>query len=182
MRPPPVRESELPALPSIGRLLTTLLLALVHACAAADGATDVDRLLRAGEPAAALRLADGGLATDGHQPALRFLRGVALMDLKRDDDAMAAFVALTEDYPELAEPYNNIALLLARAGRLDDARAALVTALRNDPSLRVARRNLGDVELQLAIRAWDAVLDQTPGDAALRRRVHAAREALGGAR
>ena len=39
------------------------------------------------------------------------------------------FEQLTEDFPELPEPYNNLAVLYAADGQLDRARAALELAL-----------------------------------------------------
>lgn len=106
----------------------------------------------------------------------RFREAVALMDQQRDGEAMAAFEAITQDFPELAEPYNNIALLQARAGRLDEALAALHTALRNQPANATAQRNLGEIHLRLAIRAWEAAASAVPLDAGLARRLQLARE------
>lgn len=157
------------------RVLVLLALCLSPA-AWADEATEVQRLVRAGELPAALERAERASAADAGDAKLRFLTGVILMDLQRDGAALAVFERLTEDFPELAEPYNNIALLKARAGQLDEARAALETALRNDPTLRAARSNLGDVYLRLAMRAWEAVASEAPGDAGLQRRLRAARE------
>ena len=132
--------------------------------------------MRVGELPAALERAERAAAADPGDAKLRFLSGVILMDLQRDAAALSVFERLTEDFPELAEPYNNIALLQARAGKLDEARAALETALRNDPLLRAARSNLGDVYLRLAMRAWETVATEAPGDAGLQRRLRAARE------
>ena len=158
--------------------LLVLLILLLAATARADEATEVQRLMRAGELPAALERAERASAADPGDAKLRFLNGVILMDLQRDAAALAVFERLTEDFPELAEPYNNIALLQARAGRLDEARAALETALRNDPSLRAARSNLGDVYLRLAMRTWESVAAEAPGDAGLQRRLRAAREII----
>ena len=157
------------------RLLALLALPLA-AAVWADEAAEVQRLVRAGELPAALARAERASAAEPGDAKLRFLNGVILMDLQRDAAALSIFERLTEDFPELAEPYNNIALLQARAGKLDEARAALETALRNDPTLRSARSNLGDVYLRLAMRAWEAVAAEAPGDAGLQRRLRVARE------
>lgn len=110
--------------------------------------------------------------------ALRFRYGLLLLERRHDADALAVFTRLTQDYPELADPYNNIALLEARAGRLEAARTALLAALRNDPELVVARRNLGEVELRLAVRQWEIALAASPDDLVLQRKLAAARELL----
>lgn len=133
--------------------------ALALACAAALAAaadTDAEAALQKARQAA---LADPG------NPAPRFALGVLLIDRQADAEAMALFVGLTQQFPSLPEPYNNIALLHARAGRWDAARAALEAALRNDPGHRVARENLGDVHLQLALQAWDAAASGAAGPA-----------------
>ncbi|MFY9510579.1 MAG: tetratricopeptide repeat protein, partial [Rubrivivax sp.] len=110
--------------------------------------------------------------------ALRFQLGVILLDLQRDVPAMDVFQRLTEDFPELPEPFNNIALLHARAGQLEQARQALEMALRNNPALVAARQNLGDIHLRLALQAWEAVALALPADAALQRKLKLSRELL----
>lgn len=111
---------------------------------------------------------------------LRFLHGVALMDLQRNAEAMAWFERMSQDHPELPDPFNNIALLHVRAGRLEPARQALETALRNDPSYRVARANLGLVHLMLAVQAWEQVVAAGPVEPQLLRRLEGARALLAG--
>ena len=100
------------------------------------------------------------------------------MDLQRDDDAMAHFTLMAQDFPELPDPYNNIALLHARASRLEQARQALETALRNDPTHRTARANLGQVHLMLAVQAWELAAAGGSLDSPLRRKLEAARTLL----
>jgi tetratricopeptide (TPR) repeat protein len=100
-----------------------------------------------------------------------------LTDLKRNAQAIEVFTALTQDFPELPDPYNNLAVLYAADGRLESALVALQTALRNDPGHRAARENLGDVHLALAIQAWTAAQAGAKGDdAGLRRKLQLARE------
>ncbi len=104
-----------------------------------------------------------------------FLRAVALMDLLRDAEALSVFESMTQLYPELPDPWNNIAVLQVRANRLEPARLALETALRNDPSFRSARANLGLVHVMLAIQAWEAVAAIGPPEPALLKRLEAAK-------
>jgi Tfp pilus assembly protein PilF len=150
------------------RCLCVLLLSALCLGAAAQDAETLQRLQRA-EAAAAANPLDA---------RARFQYGVLLLELERDAQAMAVFQRLTEDFPELPEPYNNIALLQARAGRFEAARLALEVALRNDPSYRPARLNLGDVLLHLALQAWEAAAAAAPPDAALQRKLQLARELL----
>lgn len=167
----------LPALPArrFG-LALAVLLAVGGAPVQADEVAAVQQLQRSGNTAAALERAERAVAADPRNTRLRFLHGVLLLDAQRDDAALAVFQRLSEDYPELPEPFNNMALLHARAGRLDAARQALETALRNDPGLLVARRNLGDIHLRLALQAWETAAQALPADAALQRKLQLARE------
>jgi tetratricopeptide (TPR) repeat protein len=159
-----------------GPLKAAVLAALLLATAArADVVTDVQTLLSRNEPTAALAAADAALALRPRDAQARFLRGVVLMEMKRDADALAIFNLLTQEYPELPEPYNNIALLQVRAGRLELARQALEVALRNDPSHQVARLNLGEVHLMLAVQAWEAAAGNAPLDPRMARRLDSAR-------
>jgi Flp pilus assembly protein TadD len=77
-----------------------------------------------------------------------------LADAGRTEDAMRGFIELTQEFPELPEPHNNLATLHAARGDLDQARAALESAVRALPSYALAWENLGDVHLRLAERAW----------------------------
>ena len=131
----------------------------------------VARLLRADQPAEALRRAEELLADRPNDAQLRFLRGVAQSQSGAVDAALTTFTELTRDYPELPEPYNNLAVLHAAAGRLDDARGALETALRLSPGYATAYQNLGDVHVRLAARAWQRALELDPANPALRPRL-----------
>lgn len=84
----------------------------------------------------------------------RFLRGLTLVLLNRDGEAMQAFADLVRDHPELPEPYNNLAVLYARAGQYEQAQDALETALIKHPSYATAHENLGDVYATMAQAAW----------------------------
>ena len=146
--------------------------------ARADALADARALAAQGDPSAALRRVDAAIAADTRDVQLRFLRGVLLLDLQRDAEALAHFEQMSLEFPELPDPYNNQALLLARAHRLDEARVALETALRNDPSHRTARANLGHVYLMLAARTLEALALQVPVEAAQQRRLDAVRTLL----
>lgn len=160
--------------PTVQTLIRTLACALAWSCACtlASGAGNP-----AADPAeAALHQArQAAAAADPGNPAPRFALGVLLLDRREDAEALALFTTMTQQFPSLPEPLNNIALLHARAGRWDAARAALEAALRNDPGHRVARENLGDVHLQLALQAWEAAAGGAPGPA-LQHKLKAGRE------
>jgi tetratricopeptide (TPR) repeat protein len=156
-------------------LLALLLAVGLAGNAQADLVTDVQTLLSRSDPLSALAAVDAALAARPRDAQARFLRGVVLMEMKRNDEALALFTQLAQEYPELPEPYNNIALLQVRAGRIELARQALEVALRNDPGHRVARLNLGEVHLMLAVQAWEAAAGNAPLDARMARRLDSAR-------
>lgn len=124
----------------------------------ADDYADITQLLKAGKAAEALTKADQRLAANPKDPQLRFLRGVAQADSGKQADAIATFTKLTEEYPELPEPYNNLAVLHANQNQLDKARTALEMAIRTNPSYATAHENLGDIYAKLASQAYNKAL------------------------
>ncbi|HET7032618.1 MAG TPA: tetratricopeptide repeat protein [Casimicrobiaceae bacterium] len=89
------------------------------------------------------------------EPQARFLKGVVESELGHADAAMSIFRDLIADYPELPEPYNNLAVLLAQKGEYESARTALETAVRTAPNWAVARENLGDIYARLAAAEYE---------------------------
>jgi Flp pilus assembly protein TadD len=166
-----------PLLPALRRAALALL-AFSAMPAHSDAAAEVRELIGRGDLAAALQRAEKAVVADPGDAQLRFLRGVVLMDLHRDTEALALYIEMTQRYPELADPYNNIALLQVRAGHLEQARQALLAALRSDPRHRIARINLGQVELMLALEAWEEAASQGPVDPPLQHRMEAVRALL----
>jgi len=118
--------------------------------AAADEYSEVNRLVQAKQYAQALARADRYLAAKPRDPQMRFLRGVIQAESGRRDDAIATYTQLTQEYPELPEPYNNLAVLYAQQNEYDKARQALEGAVRANPQYAVAHENLGDVYAKLA--------------------------------
>jgi Flp pilus assembly protein TadD len=135
--------------------------------ARADDLTDVKQLAEAGKPNEAMIKLDALLATRPKDAQLRFLKGVLLTQTRHDDEAIAVFLQLNEDYPELAEPYNNLAVLYAAKGQYDKARVALEAAVRGNPGYATAYENLGDVYARLAAQAFARALALEGGNAAL---------------
>lgn len=112
--------------------------------------------LRAGNPQRALEITQTAIKSFPNDAQLRFIRAVALHSLNRLPEAEAAFAELTREFPELPEPYNNLAVVQAALGKLDLARTALEDAVRAAPGYAVAHENLGDIYAQLATRSYRA--------------------------
>jgi tetratricopeptide (TPR) repeat protein len=121
------------------------------------------RMIQDGQYAAARVKIDAALAADAKNPQARFLRGVVQADQDEPDKAVATFQALTEDFPELPEPYNNLAVIWAQRGQYEKARAALESAIASHPDYAIAHENLGDIYSRLAGAEYDraAALDKT---------------------
>ena len=144
----------------IYRLAHLLLIAL--ACGvlpvSADEYSDVSQLMRSGKTTEALAKIEQQLITRPRDPQMRFFKGLIQRDTGRQAEAIATFTELTQEYPELPEPYNNLAVLYAAQNQFERARAALEMALKNNPRYAVAYENLGDVYARLAAEAYDKAL------------------------
>ena len=146
-------------------LLPVMLAALGAAPARADDAGDIARLAQAGKSDEALKRIDAILSKQPADAQMRFMKGVMLSEA-RPAEAIAIFTRLTQDYPKLPEPYNNLAVLYAAAGQYEKARSALDKAMRTSPAYATAFENLGDVHARLASQAYDKALQIDPGSAA----------------
>ena len=151
-------------------LMSAVLIVLSNALlqnALADDYSDVSQLVRAGKYPEALSKADQFLSGQPKDAQMRFLKGVIQRESGKPSDAIATFTRLTEDYPELPEPYNNLAVLYAGQGQYDKARTALEMAIRTNPSYSTAHENLGDVYAKLASQAYNKALQLDTNNAAV---------------
>ncbi|MCB2016735.1 MAG: tetratricopeptide repeat protein [Hydrogenophaga sp.] len=139
-------------------------LATPLAMAQSDEYAEVNRLMRAGQLTEALGKVDQFLAGKPRDPQMRFVKGVIQTESGKPNDAIVTFQKLTEDFPELPEPYNNLAVLYAGQSQFDKARAALEMAIRTNPSYATAHENLGDVYAKLASQAYSKALQLDAGN------------------
>lgn len=137
---------------------------------------EVRKLVAAGQGKQALARADQHLAKNPRDAQMRFVRGVILTDLNDTTSARTVFQQLTEDFPELPEPYNNLAVLYAADGQLDRARQSLEMALLARPEYATAHENLGDVYLQMAADAYQRALTLQPNNRPLSGKLGLTRE------
>ena len=162
---------------SLSILAALLFLATgLSGAARADEYTDTLQLLRAGKLVEAQAKTDAFLTTKPRDPQMRFLKGVIQRDSGKVNEAIATFNKLTEDYPELPEPYNNLAVLYAGQSQFDKARAALEQAIRTNPSYATAHENLGDVYAKLASQAYNKALQLDSGNTAVQPKLALIRE------
>ena len=135
-----------------------LCLAVTAASAQSNEVQDINLQFRKGDLAGALARANTFLAKNPKDAQVRFLKGLILADQGKTNDAIALFTGLTEDFPELPEPYNNLAVLHASQGQYDNAKIALEQAIRTHPSYATAHENLGDIYAKMASIAYDKAL------------------------
>jgi len=142
------------------RRVVWLALALLLASPAlrADELQDAARLLSAGQAQQALEQINKALAANPNDVQARFMKGTALAELGNSKEATDIFVKLTQDHPELPEPYNNLAVLYAAQGEYEKARAALERSLHTHPSYATAYDNLSEIYAKLAVQAYDKAL------------------------
>jgi len=126
--------------------------------AQADPLQEANQLFRQGQLDRALERVNSFLSSRPKDARGRFLKGLILTEQNKPDDAIKVFTELAQDYPELPEPYNNLAVLYASQGAYDKARNALEMAIRTHPSYATAHENLGDIYAKMASQAYDKAL------------------------
>jgi Flp pilus assembly protein TadD len=164
------------------RAPAALLAALLLACTAAiaDDVQDASKLLKAGQHQQALEKVNKALAAKPKDPQARFLKGLIFAEQGNAKEATEIFLALTKDYPELPEPYNNLAVIYAAQGQYDKARNALEQSIRTHPSYATAYENLGDVYAKLASQAYDKALQIDSTNPAAKNKLALVRDLVGG--
>ncbi len=140
-----------------------LLLAFTFS-AQADDLQDASKLFKQGQHAQALEKVNAFLAAKPKDAQARFLKGLILAEQGNTADAIGVFNGLTEDYPELPEPYNNLAVLYAGQGQYEKAKSELEMAIRTHPSYATAHENLGDIYAKMASQAYDRALQLDKGN------------------
>jgi ketosteroid isomerase-like protein len=145
---------------SLNRFSAAFLIALLPGLALAAPPTvqDAHQALRKGQNTVALQKINAFLEGNPKDAQGRFLKGLILTELGRNADAIQMFIGLTEDYPELPEPYNNLAVLYAAQADYDRAKQSLEMAIRTHPSYATAHENLGDIYAKMASQAYDKAM------------------------
>jgi tetratricopeptide (TPR) repeat protein len=146
-------------LPRIAVLVLALGLGF-SSCAWAQGdpLQDANQLFRQGQFDRAMERVNGFLSTRPKDARGRFLKGLILTEQNKPNEAIKVFTDLSQDFPELPEPYNNLAVLYASQGAYDKARNSLEMAIRTHPSYATAHENLGDIYAKMASQAYDKAL------------------------
>ena len=156
------------ATPYLVRLPATFLFFLFAVLAStsfAQSLPEINRLMKQGQLQQALSGVDSLISSKPKDAEARFVKGLILTDMGKSAEAIKLFTKMTEDFPELPEPYNNLAVLYAQQKQYDKARGALEMAIRTHPSYSIAHENLGDVYAKLASQAYDKALQNDSSNA-----------------
>ncbi len=145
---------------AINRFALALLVSLMSSLAlsASTPLQDASQLFHQGRKAQALEKVNAYLAGNAKDPQARFLKGLILAEMNRTPEAIKTFTELSDDYPELPEPYNNLAVLYASQGQYEQAKNTLEKAIRTNPTYATAHENLGDIYAKMASLTYDKAL------------------------
>lgn len=147
--------------------------------ARADTLQNIGKLIKQGQHAQALEQVDKYLAAKPKDAQGRFLKGIVLTEMNKPNEAIVVFTKLTEDYPELPEPYNNLAVIYAQQKQYDKAKQALEMAIRTHPSYATAHENLGDIYARLASQAYDKALQIDSSNSSAQNKLALIRDLMG---
>jgi tetratricopeptide (TPR) repeat protein len=150
--------------------------------AGADELQDINALLKQGQHAKALERVNQYLVQKPNDPNARFTKGLILAEQNKTKEAIDVFSALAHDYPQLPEPYNNLAVLYASQGQYEKAREQLEKSIRTHPSYATAYENLGDVYTKLASQAYDKALQFDSSNSAAKNKLSMIRDLISSAR
>jgi len=139
-------------------LLIGVLLSSISLTVSADDFQDANQLFRQGNHSQALSKVNNYLAKKPKDAQGRFLKGLIYTEQGQVSEAIKTFTGLTQDYPDLPEPYNNLAVLYASQGQFEKAKSSLEMAIRTHPSYATAHENLGDIYAKMASQAYNRAL------------------------
>ena len=142
----------------LNALFAASLLVCALPAAAEPSLADAQAAMKQGQLPTALEKVDQILAVKPKDAAARFTKGIILTEMNRPNDAIVMYQKLSKNYPELPEPYNNLAVIYASQRQYEKAKAALEMAIRTHPAYATAHENLGDVYAKLASQAYDKAL------------------------
>jgi tetratricopeptide (TPR) repeat protein len=156
--------------------LLVVALAATAPLAHGDELQDINALLKQGQHAKALERVNQYLAQKPGDANARFTKGLILAEQNKTKEAIEVFSALSRDYPELPEPYNNLAVLYASQGQYEKAREQLEKSIRTHPSYATAYENLGGVYTKLASQAYDKALQFDSSNSAAKNKLSLIRD------
>lgn len=117
--------------------------------------SDVEKLVKAKKYPEAITLIDQHLKKNPRNVQLRYIKARLYIEMRQWEPAKKTLIEITQQFPELPEPYNNLAALAANQGNWIEARDYLELALKLRPSYAIASANLGEVYVRLGAESYD---------------------------
>ena len=140
--------------------------------------SDVEKLLKARKYSEAMDLVDSHIKKSPRNVQLRFLKARLQIEQRQFDQAKKTLLEITQQFPELPEPYNNLAALAANQNQWIEARDYLELALKLRPSYAIASANLGEVYIRLGAKAYENAAVAQPNQRIFSNRAKALTEIL----
>ena len=120
---------------------------------------EIKVLLKNGSYDDAETLTNQSIENNLNNPELLFYRGIIETNQGKKNQAIDTFRDLTERFPQLPEPFNNLAVLYAEKGQFRLAKEILEQAIKTNPSYLTAHINLGDIFTKMASEAYNKALE-----------------------
>jgi tetratricopeptide (TPR) repeat protein len=117
--------------------------------------SDVEKLVKARKFEDAIDLINVQLKKTPRNVQLRFVKARVQIEMRQFNQAKKTLIEITQQFPELPEPYNNLAAIAANQGNWIEARDYLELALKLRPSYAIASANLGEIYIRLGAQAYE---------------------------
>ena len=117
--------------------------------------SDIEKLVKARKYQDAIDAINIRLKKAPRNVQLRYVKARLQIELRDFDGAKKTLIEITQQFPELPEPYNNLAAIAANQGKWIEARDYLELALKLRPSYSLAAANLGEVYVRLGAKAYE---------------------------
>ena len=140
-------------------IIGSLILLSSATISAQSNIDEIKLLLTKGKYSSAETLVNNDIDNNLNNPELLFYRGIIETNLGKNNKAIDTFRELTERFPELPEPFNNLAVLYAEKGQFRLAKEILEQAIKTNPSYLTAHINLGDIFTKMASEAYNKALE-----------------------
>jgi tetratricopeptide (TPR) repeat protein len=117
--------------------------------------SDVEKLIKARKYQDAVTQINIDLKKTPRNVQLRFVKARLQIEMRQFDQAKKTLIEITQQFPELPEPYNNLAAIAANQGQWIEARDYLELALKLRPTYAIASANLGEIYIRLGAQAYE---------------------------
>jgi tetratricopeptide (TPR) repeat protein len=117
--------------------------------------SDIEKLVKARKFEDAIDLINSQLKKTPRNVQLRFVKARVQIEMRQFTQAKKTLIEITQQFPELPEPYNNLAAIAANQGNWIEARDYLELALKLRPSYAVASANLGEIYIRLGAQTYE---------------------------